>query len=116
MKITDVKVTPVTVPLEAPLRWSMGVETGTTRSIIEIKSDTGEVGIGETYGGNETAAKILAFKNLLIGEDPFEFNKIYNKFVNYFRIPYEASFPPHLPGTAPVVNITHYDIYWSHLD
>ncbi len=95
MKITDVKVTPVTVPLEAPLRWSMGVETGTTRSIIEIKSDTGEVGIGETYGGNETAAKILAFKNLLIGEDPFEFNKIYNKFVNYFRIPYEASFPPH---------------------
>lgn len=95
MKIKELKVTPVTVPLEAPLRWSMGVETGTTRCVIEIKSDTGETGIGETYGGNETAAKILAFKDLLIGEDPFEFNKIYNKFVNYFRIPYEASFPVH---------------------
>lgn len=96
MKIKELKITPVTVPLEAPLRWSMGVETGTTRCIIEIKSDTGETGIGETYGGNETAAKILAFKDLLIGEDPFEFNKIFNKFVNYFRIPYEASFPVHV--------------------
>jgi glucarate dehydratase len=95
MKIKEVKVTPVTVPLEAPIRWSMGVETGTTRSIIEIRSDTGEVGIGETYGGSETASKITAFRHLLIGEDPFEFHKIYTKFMNYFRIPYEASFPPH---------------------
>ena len=95
MKIKDVIVTPVTVPLEAPIRWSMGVEAGTTRSIVEIIADNGEVGIGETYGGNETASKIKAFKHLLVGEDPFEFHKIYTKFINYFRIPYEASFPPH---------------------
>ena len=95
MKIKDIVVTPVTVPLEAPIRWSMGVETGTTRSIVEIIADNGEVGIGETYGGNETVSKIKSFRHLLIGEDPFDFSKIYNKFLNYFRIPYEASFPPH---------------------
>ncbi len=37
MKITEIEVTPVTVPLEAPIRWSMGVEIGTTRTIIKVK-------------------------------------------------------------------------------
>lgn len=95
MKIKDIETIPVTVPLEAPIRWSMGVETGTTRTIIKIKGDNGEIGIGETYGGNDTASKILAFKDFIIGEDPMELQKIYTKFMNYFRIPYEASFPAH---------------------
>ena len=29
MKIVDLKTTPVTVPMEAPLRWSLGVERAT---------------------------------------------------------------------------------------
>ena len=36
MKLTGIKVTPVTVPMEAPLRWSMGVEVAATRAIIEV--------------------------------------------------------------------------------
>jgi glucarate dehydratase len=96
MQIKDIKVTPVTVPLEAPLRWSMGVETATTRSIIEIIADNGEIGIGETYGGAETVSKILQFKKFLINEDPYNLHKIYLKFINYFRIPYETSFQPHI--------------------
>ena len=41
MRVVDIKVTPVTVPMEAPLRWSMGVENGTTRGIIELITDEG---------------------------------------------------------------------------
>ena len=52
MKVTGIKVTPVTVPMEAPLRWSMGLEVATTRAIIEVSTDEGITGIGETYGGN----------------------------------------------------------------
>ena len=52
MKIIDLEVIPVTVPMEAPLRWSMGIETSTTRGIIKVTTDDGVVGIGETYGGN----------------------------------------------------------------
>jgi glucarate dehydratase len=96
MKIAHVKATPVTVPMEAPLRWSMGVETGTTRTIVEVSDDHGRVGIGETYGGTETAAKIMACEKLIAGEDPFELGKILSKFRNYFRIPYETSIPPHV--------------------
>ena len=39
MKIVDLRATPVTVPAEAPWRWSMGIETGTTRTIVELITD-----------------------------------------------------------------------------
>ena len=54
MKIVDLRATPVTVPAEAPWRWSMGIETGTTRTIVELITDEGIVGLGETYGGVRT--------------------------------------------------------------
>ncbi len=96
MKIVDVKATPVTVPMEAPLRWSMGVEVGTTRTIVELTTDEGITGIGETYGGAGVAATIMdQCKALVKGEDPFEIGKIVSKFDPYFQIPYETSIPPH---------------------
>jgi len=44
MKIVEVKTTPVSVLMEAPLRWSMGVEHGTTRTVVELITDAGLVG------------------------------------------------------------------------
>ena len=58
MKITKVVSTPVHVPMDAPLRWSMGVETGTTRTIVEVHTDEGIVDLGETYGGDSTCARV----------------------------------------------------------
>lgn len=51
MKIVDLKLTPVTVPMEAPLRWSLGVETGTTRTIVELITDEGLVGLRSAGSG-----------------------------------------------------------------
>lgn len=97
MKVVDIKATPVTVPMEAPLRWSMGVETGTTRTVVELHTDKGIVGVGETYGGGGTATTIVnQCKPLLLGEDPMEIGKILSKFSPYFMIPYETSVPPHV--------------------
>ena len=42
MKIVDLRATPVTVPAEAPWRWSMGIETGTTRTIVELDHRRGD--------------------------------------------------------------------------
>jgi glucarate dehydratase len=70
MKVTDIKVTPVTVPMEAPLRWSMGVETGTTRDIIEVNTDEGITGIGETYGGIAVEHAIDVAKPFVIRLEP----------------------------------------------
>ena len=92
MKVTGIKVTPVTVPMEAPLRWSMGVETGTTRAIIEVSTDEGITGIGETYGGNAVEHAIAAAKPYVVGLDPLE-TGILNHRLSVFCIGYETAVP-----------------------
>jgi glucarate dehydratase len=93
MKITDIKITPVTVPMEAPLRWSMGVETGTTRGIVQVSTDEGITGIGETYGGNAIEHAIAVAKPFLIGLDPLETGVLMHR-LNVFCISYESAVPP----------------------
>jgi glucarate dehydratase len=72
MKITDVRATTVTVPLEAPLRHANGCHWGRfVRTIVEIETDTGLVGLGEMGGGGESAvAAVQAMKVYLLGRDP----------------------------------------------
>ena len=72
MKITDIKATTVTVPLEAPLRHANGCHWGRfVRTIVEVETDTGLVGLGEMGGGGESAvAGIRALKSYLVGRDP----------------------------------------------
>jgi glucarate dehydratase len=72
MRITDVRATPVTVPLQAPLRHANGCHWGRfVRTIIEIETDEGLVGLGEMGGGGESAvAAFAALKPYLLGRDP----------------------------------------------
>ena len=95
MKIVDLKTTPVTVPMEAPLRWSLGVERGTTRTILEVNTDDGIVGVGETYGGAATAGALQSVKEFVVGTDPFEFEKTLRR-LQVFCISYETFIAPHV--------------------
>jgi glucarate dehydratase len=72
LKITDVRATTVTVPLEAPLRHANGCHWGRfVRTVVEIETDAGLVGLGEMGGGGESAiATVLALKQSLLGRDP----------------------------------------------
>jgi len=94
MKIVDIKTTIVTVPMEAPLRWSLGVETGTTRTIVELITDEGIVGLGETYGGESTVRAVEFLRPTLQNSDPFEIEKFVKK-LQVFCISYETSVPAH---------------------
>jgi glucarate dehydratase len=85
MKIVDVRATPVYVELEAPLLWSMGVEPGTTRTVIELITDEGLVGIGETYGGAETVRRLEESRPFFIGMDPFELQTFVQR-MEVFRV------------------------------
>jgi len=85
MKIIDVRTTPVYVELEAPLLWSMGVEHGTTRCVIELITDEGIVGIGETYGGASIAQRIHESRPFFIGLDPFEMQTFVQR-MEVFRV------------------------------
>jgi len=72
MKITDIRATTVTVPLEAPLRHANGCHWGRfVRTIVEVETDEGIIGLGEMGGGGESAESAFrAMKTYLVGRDP----------------------------------------------
>ncbi len=72
MKITDIRATPVTVPLAAPLRHANGAHWGRfVRTIVEVETDEGIIGLGEMGGGGESAvAAFQGLKPYLLGRDP----------------------------------------------
>lgn len=72
MQITDIRATPVTVPLEAPLRHANGCHWGRfVRTIVEVETDNGLIGLGEMGGGGESAtAAFEALRPYLLGRDP----------------------------------------------
>jgi L-alanine-DL-glutamate epimerase-like enolase superfamily enzyme len=53
MKITDIRATTVTVPLEAPLRHSNGAHWGRfVRTLVEVETDEAITGLGEMGGAS----------------------------------------------------------------
>jgi glucarate dehydratase len=84
MKIVDIRPTTVTVPLEAPLRHSNGAHWGRfVRTIVEVETDDGLIGLGEMGGGGESAEQtILALKPYLAGHDPFALEALRFKIAN----------------------------------
>ncbi len=71
--ITTIRATPVTVPLEAPLLHSNGAHWGRfVRTIVEVETNDGYVGLGEMGGGGEDAARAFAsLADYLRGHDVF---------------------------------------------
>jgi glucarate dehydratase len=84
MKITDIRPTTVTVPLEAPLRHANGVHWGRfVRTIVEVDTDEGITGLGEMGGGGESAeAAFRGLKSYLVGHDPMQLEQLFWKICN----------------------------------
>lgn len=84
MKITDVRATTVTMPLEAPLRHSNGAHWGRfVRTIVEIETDEGLTGLGEMGGGGQSAElAIQGLKPYLVGHDPLQLEQLRWKLMN----------------------------------
>jgi glucarate dehydratase len=84
LKITDLKATTVTVPLEAPLLHSNGAHWGRfVRTIVEVETDEGITGFGEMGGGGESAEAAFAhLKSYLLGHDPFQLEEMRFKICN----------------------------------
>src|ERR1700687_2435809 len=72
MTIRDIRATTVTVPLKAPLRHANGCHWGRfVRTIVEVETDNGLIGLGEMGGGGESAEVLSrSMKSYLTGHDP----------------------------------------------
>jgi glucarate dehydratase len=84
MKIVDIRATTVTVPLEAPLRHAAGCHWGRfVRTIVEVETDEGIVGLGEMGGGGESAEAVFrAMKSYLLGHHPANLEEMRFKIAN----------------------------------
>jgi glucarate dehydratase len=74
LKIKRVTVTPIAFK-DPPLLNASGIhEPYALRSIIEVESDSGLVGLGESYGDAPALAMQQSLKDKLVGLDPFNLN------------------------------------------
>ena len=77
MKIKRVTVTPIAFK-DPPLLNASGIhEPYALRSIIEVESDTGLVGLGESYGDAPALAMQQRVQDELVGLDPFNLNGLH---------------------------------------
>lgn len=75
-KITHVSVTPIAV-LDAPLLNASGVhEPYQLRAVVELDTDGGVSGLGETYGDDPTLANLRAAAPSLAGVEIFDLNEL----------------------------------------
>lgn len=71
IKITGLKATPVNIPLEKPMWWTGGHYPGTSKTIIEVETNQGLIGLGEAPSV-DVVDTIRAMGARLIGSDPLD--------------------------------------------
>ncbi len=75
MKITEIRTTPITVPYTEPFYFAQGVVHGATVILVEVHTDEGLIGYGESIG-SAAPDGIQSFIKLAgascIGHSPFE--------------------------------------------
>ncbi|TCP45433.1 glucarate dehydratase [Tamaricihabitans halophyticus] len=79
MKITEVDVWVVNLPLTNPFTSSFETKTGETRTIVRLRTDAGIEGWGETMWGAPVARLVRELADDLIGTSPFALEAFHRK-------------------------------------
>jgi glucarate dehydratase len=72
VKIAAIRATPVNIPLEAPYVWAHGTLPGFSKTIVEVETTDGIVGIGEAPSPDAAGPIADAFAPRLAGRDPLD--------------------------------------------
>ncbi|WP_454818196.1 mandelate racemase/muconate lactonizing enzyme family protein [Labrys neptuniae] len=75
VKVSQVRVRPLVLPLKQPYHWSYGIRENFAVNLIEIEADNGMVGIGEcTVAPDQagTAAILRRLASHLVGQSPYD--------------------------------------------
>jgi len=76
IRIVDMRVRCVAIPMTCQLRHNTGVHPGyLMRTVLELVTDAGIVGLGEVGGGDQRGA-LLKLKPRIVGMDPFHLELI----------------------------------------
>ncbi|MGD9291128.1 MAG: mandelate racemase/muconate lactonizing enzyme family protein [Desulfobacterales bacterium] len=91
MKITDIKayVLEAKLPKDKQFVWAQARVTSRVATLVEIFTDDGIIGLGEAFGFSPLAIKAVIegrFKEILIGENPFDINRLWDKLYTATRM------------------------------
>jgi glucarate dehydratase len=84
MKIAAVRATPVNIPFTAPYRFSYGSIASLTKTVIEVETEDGVIGLGECAEGDR-AADVVTAGQRLIGLDVRQLNQAERRIVPGMR-------------------------------
>ena len=85
MKIKDLRIHSIAIA-DPPLRSSYGLHAPyALRTIIELESEDGIIGINETYGGEAPAAALRAIRNKIIAANAFRITGTINPAMEKFQ-------------------------------
>ena len=79
MRITAVRTTPLLLPYRQPYHWAYGVMDAAEPVLVEVVTDTGISGFGESVGATDAAAVAAALARVtpgLIGQDAFDIARL----------------------------------------
>ena len=83
-RIVDVRATPVNIPFHAPYRFSYGSIASLTKTVVEVETDDGAVGLGEIASGDQ-AAGVRELRDRLLGLDILDLNEAEKRCVPAMR-------------------------------
>ena len=79
MKIKSVKTTPLHCAFKVPYHWAQGINYGTPVILIEVETDTGVIGIGESVASPVIAPVLAIIHDAIphfIGKSAYDGNRI----------------------------------------
>jgi glucarate dehydratase len=83
-RIADIRATPVNIPFHAPYRFSYGSIASLTKTVVEVETDDGAVGLGEIASGDQSAA-VARLRDRVIGLDILDLNEAERRSVPTMR-------------------------------
>lgn len=102
MKIKELRVHSIAIA-DPPLRSSYGLHAPyALRTIIELESEDGIIGINETYGGEAPANALRAMREQIIGANPFRITGMLNPEMRYKNAGNDRSQTFLVPGENPL--------------
>lgn len=118
MKIKDLRVHSIAIA-DPPLRSSYGLHAPyALRTVIELESEDGIIGINETYGGESPAKHLSALRDRVIGADAFRLTGALHPAIRHESNGIERSQTYLVPGENPhdAINRTYAAIEVACLD
>ncbi len=106
MKIIDMRVHSIAIA-DPPLRSSYGLHAPyALRTILEIESEDGIIGITETYGGEVPARSLEEVRETVIGQNPYRLTGLLSSMVEGEGSGIDRSQTYLVPGENPLDQTT----------